>query len=74
METMAKKLSGYILVLNAAVIEGEHWLEVSCANYEEYAKLSAAVSYEGRIYAKKGWSSDSCKASYGPPNNLAIKL
>ena len=63
MPNLAKPLDG-ILVNTFYQLEGVHWLETDCADYDAWKALPAVVAYEYRAYAKTGWNSDSGKACY----------
>ena len=37
---------------------------VPCSDAEEFAELSGALQFEGEVYGKSGWNSDSCEAFF----------
>lgn len=45
-------------------IAGDRILETPCHNYEQYSKLPEVVTYQGMLYGKTGWSSDTASACY----------
>jgi hypothetical protein len=44
--------------------EGVGILTAGCADYDEYKSLPAAVRYEGQVYGKAGWNSDTNAVYY----------
>ncbi len=39
-------------------------VEVACYDYDDFRKLPAGLSYEGKIFGKTGWNSDHGRAYY----------
>ena len=54
--------------------EGEHWIEVTCQDYEAYTLLPHALEFQGRRYGRTGWNSDRCVAYYTTRRPFAIGL
>ena len=58
------------IVDSIQVIEASHlgnnvyYFTVTCFDHDTYEKLPAGAEYDGRVYGKIGWNSDSCIACY----------
>lgn len=68
----AQAIIGSIDVLASYNIERHSEVEVGCDNYDVYAKLPAAITYSGKVYGKKGWSSDKNRAYYDTDKSFAM--
>lgn len=67
----AKVVQDAITIIGAYIIEGETVLETTCRDFEQFCALPHALSFEGRICGKSGWSSDTFKACYKSSVKLA---
>jgi len=66
----------FVRVIEAAEYAGEHWLQVHCGEtYEEFAALPTVIEFQGRMYGKMSWNSDTRKAAYkvGAPVARIVK-
>ncbi len=50
------------------------FLETPCRDYSELLSLPNAVTFEGRLYGKSGWNSDTYKAYYNTNIKTARKV
>lgn len=53
-----------ISVLEVQEFQGVRVLITSCTSYEEYKSLPKAVKFEGMVFGKTGWNSDTGRAYY----------
>lgn len=42
----------------------ERGIITSCTDYDDYKSLPRVVEYQGVLYGKTGWNSDTCQAYY----------
>ena len=70
----AKIVANAISVIESAVCEGILCLTVDCHDYDHYASLPHAVSYEGKVCGKTGWNSDKNRAYYMGNAKVAYTL
>lgn len=70
----ARADSRYIRVLQCVFIEGQHIAEVECSDFDFYMTLPAAIEFQGKLFGKTGWNSDTCKACYKTGTNLARRI
>lgn len=70
----AEAVKNVVAVLALHSIEGQSILETSCSDYHTYALLPTALLFEGRVYGKTGWNSDTGRACFktGVPLATAI--
>lgn len=64
MSQQAKPVPVCVLVLNPQTIGSDRVFETPCEDYERFAKLPGVCEFEGRLYAKTGWNSDTGLACY----------
>lgn len=69
----AKRVVGTIIVLAHFDIDGEKILETNCEDYDRFCYIPDVVNFEGRIYCKTGWNSDTGRACYKHGRNYAVK-
>ena len=52
---------------------GVKWIvtDIPEGTYEEFQRLPAVVSFEGRLYGQTGWNSDRCKVYYNDDQPIA---
>ena len=60
----ARAESRYIRVLQSTYIEGQHIAEVECNDFDFYMGLPSVLEFQGRLFGKTGWNSDTGKACY----------
>lgn len=61
----AKSKPEYIRVVEAAKFAGEFWLQTDGGNdYSEYKAMPDAVEFEGRLYGKMSFNSDTGRVAY----------
>lgn len=61
---MEAKAINVIPILMECYLEGERIIETGCLDYDHYFFLPEAIEYEGMVYCKTGWSSDTNRACY----------
>lgn len=65
MTKTATSLPQVYKVLNYGQLpDGERFIEVSCLNYDGYVRLPDGMDFEGRVYTRTGWNSDTQVAYY----------
>lgn len=67
----AEVVKDAINITIAVKLEGKLVLETECKDFNSYCALPAAVSFEGVVCAKTGWSSDRGYACYKEGGLLA---
>jgi hypothetical protein len=63
-----------ITVIAEYKLDGEIVIEVPCKDYENFASLPNALSYNGTVVGKTGWSSDTYRACYKQNTRLAYPI
>lgn len=48
--------------------DGNKFVVVPCADYDELRKLPKAIEFNGERYGRTGWNSDTCAAYYRNPS------
>lgn len=49
-------------------------LITSCKDYDHYATLPCVVNFDGKLFGKTGWNSDTNKACYKSHTSVAFKV
>ena len=61
----AKALHDYVTVVEAAQYGGEFWLQTDGGrDYAEYAAMPTVIEFQGRIYGKMSFNSDTGRVAY----------
>lgn len=71
---MQAKPSNMIPVLRYAFVEGVYVCHVDCRDYDHYRQLPGAIHFQGRVFGKTGWNSDTNYACYQTNCQLAIPI
>jgi hypothetical protein len=53
-------------------IAGDRIIETDCHDYAQYSTLPEVVTYQGRLFGKTGWSSDTGRACYKSAARIAM--
>ena len=70
----ARAIVDSVTVVQAYDYEGIGFLATYCGDYEHFAQLPAAVTFEGRAFGKAGWNSDRFVAYYRTDRKFALSL
>lgn len=49
-------------------------LITTCGDYDYYASLPCVIEFEGRLFGKTGWNSDTNNACYKSHTSVAFKV
>lgn len=52
----------------------DYIIETTCVDYDAYKALPTAVRFEGRLYTKTGWNSDTGLACYKTGRPFAVAV
>ena len=63
-----------IPILSYHFIAGDRIVETTCRDYDHYCTLPEAVTYNGMVYGKTGWSSDTGMACYKTAARIAFPI
>ena len=59
-------------VVSTWTFEGVTVVETECPDYDTFRSLPGAVSFEGRVYGRSGWNSDTGRCYYRSDAKFAI--
>lgn len=60
-------------VVSSYELDNEHWLVVPCCDYDTFKDLPRAVKFDGRLYGRTGWNSDSGQGYYCTGKQVALE-
>lgn len=63
-----------VTVISYHFIAGDRILETDCRDFDHYSTLPEAVTFQGRVYGKTGWSSDTGRACYKTAARIAFPI
>jgi hypothetical protein len=66
----------YVQVTEAAVYDGEYWLQTDGGrDYDEYRSMPTVIEFDGRLYGKMSFNTDTGRVAYkvGAPVAKVVK-
>lgn len=76
MTKTAKTIQDAVIIIRGPeMMDGKWWVQtiIGSNDYEGYAKLPKAITFEGRTYGLCGWNSDTGNVSYSTGKKIALK-